>query len=131
MQSSRSDSRVRRLAFVLALMAFGADSRAGGDEGRGADVYKAECAECHSVKEGRNKKGPSLFLVFNRRAAQVEGFAYSDALKNTGWHWDEARLRAYLDKPASKSNPGGKMKYDGLRDEQAMEDLLAYLQTLH
>jgi cytochrome c len=62
--------------------------------------------------------------------AQTAGFAFSDALKSTGWIWDDAHLRAYLDKPASKSNPGGKMKYDGLRDPQALDDLLAYLQTL-
>jgi cytochrome c len=103
---------------------------AAADAARGVDVYKSECAECHSVKEGRNKKGPPLFQVVGRPVAQTAGFAFSDALKNTGWIWDDAHLRAYLDKPVSKSNPGGKMKYDGLRDPQALDDLLAYLQTL-
>lgn len=107
-----------------------AAAHAAGDAVRGTDVFKEECAECHSTKEGRNKKGPSLFQVMGRQAGQLPGFVFSEAMKNTGWTWDETRLRAYLDRPVSKSNPGGKMKYDGLRDEKALEDLLAYLQTV-
>lgn len=137
MRSSVSDSIVRQYwcrgvgAAAAAALCLGMGAaHAAGDVVRGADVYKSECAECHSVKEGRNKKGPSLFQVLGRRAAQVPGFEYSEALKNTGWTWDTARLVAYLEKPVSKSNPGGKMKYDGLSDAKAMEDLLAYLQTV-
>ena len=129
MQNLRSD--LVRLGLLAALACNSVAALAAGDTVRGTDVFKSECAECHSVKEGRNKKGPSLFQVLNQPAARLEGFAYSDALKNSGWTWDEAHLRAYLDKPVSKSNPGGKMKYDGLRDEKALEDLLAYLQTMH
>ncbi|WP_040231733.1 cytochrome c, partial [Xanthomonas citri] len=29
----------------------------------GANVFLTECGECHSVKPGKNKKGPSLFGV--------------------------------------------------------------------
>jgi cytochrome c len=130
MPSSRS--KTWALAAVMAALS-GASSlvHAGGDAVRGADVFKSECAECHSTKEGRNKKGPSLFQVVGRPAGQLAGFAFSDAMKNTGWTWDEAHLKAYLDKPVSKSNPGGKMKYDGLGDAKALEDVIAYLQTLH
>lgn len=119
-----------RALIALALLAPMSAAYADGDAARGSDVYKSECAECHSVKEGRSKKGPSLFQVVGRPAAQATGFSFSDALKNTGWVWDDAHLRAYLDKPVSRSNPGGKMKYDGLRDPRALDDLLAYLQTL-
>lgn len=119
-----------RVLLACAAAAGGAAAHAGGDAARGAGVFKAECAECHSVKEGRHKKGPTLFQVVHRPAAQLPGFAYSDSLKSTGWIWDEPQLRAYLNKPASASNPGGKMKYEGLRDQQALEDLIAYLQTL-
>lgn len=120
----------RRCAWLIGLGSAAVAAHAAGDPERGLVVFKSECAECHSVKEGRNKKGPSLFQAFGRPAAQSAGFAYSDALKNTGWVWDDAHLKAYLDKPVSKSNPGGKMKYDGLSDAHALEDVIAYLQTL-
>jgi len=94
------------------------------------DVFKVECGECHSAKEGKNKKGPSLFAIVNRSAAAVPGVQYSDALKRNGWTWSEQQLRAYLSRPVSESNPGGKMKYDGLSDAKALDDLIAYLQTL-
>ena len=44
-------------------------------------------------------------------------------------HW-YAEVGSYLSRPVSQSNPGGKMKYDGLQDARALDDLLAYLQTV-
>ena len=101
-----------------------------GDAKAGVKVFSAECSECHSVKEGRNKKGPSLFAVLGRKAGDLPGAEYSESLRKTGWTWNEETLRAYLSKPARESNPGSKMKYDGLRDAQALEDLIAYLATV-
>jgi cytochrome c len=103
---------------------------AAGDAARGIDVFKTQCAECHSIKEGKNKKGPSLFGIVGRAAATLPDVKYSDAMKRSGWTWNEEQLRAYLSKPVSQSNPGGKMKYDGLRDANALDDLIAYLQTV-
>jgi cytochrome c2 len=34
-------------------------------------------------------------------------------------------------RPVSQSNPGGKMKYEGLADPKALEDLIAYVGTLN
>jgi cytochrome c len=62
----------------------------------GGDVFATECAECHSVREGKNKKGPSLFGVVGRKAATVPDASYSDALKASGITWtpDNRRLPA-------------------------------------
>lgn len=118
-------------ALVFAMLAGAASSAlAGGDAKVGGKVFSAECSECHSIKEGRNKKGPSLFAVLGRKAADLPGVEYSDSLRKTGWTWNEEALRAYLSKPAKEANPGSKMKYDGLRDAQALEDLIAYLATV-
>lgn len=117
-------------ALALALCAVAPAAQAAGDAQRGASVFKAECTECHSAAQGRNKKGPSLFGIVGRPAAQLSDFSYSDVLKATGWTWDEATLRTYLSKPAKVANPGTKMKYDGLTDAQALDDLVAYLHGL-
>lgn len=116
------------LAFIL-LAGGSLPALAAGNAKLGAKVFSAECSECHSVKEGRNKKGPSLFAILGRKAASLPDVAYSDALRGTGWVWNDETLRSYLSRPARESNPGTKMKYDGLPDSQAIEDLLAYLGT--
>lgn len=125
MQNSLSERGLLLGALLLA-----GSAHAGGDAVRGLDVFKAECAECHSAREGKHKKGPSLFGIMGRKAASQAGVEYSEALKGTGWSWTEERLRAYLARPVSQSNPGGKMKYDGLADSKSLDDVLAYLQAV-
>lgn len=102
---------------------------AGGDAKLGADVFAAECAECHSVRAGRNKKGPHLAAVWGRKAGAVSDSKYSDAMLQSAWVWDEDTLRRYITLP-KRALPGGTMKYEGLSDPKAMSDLLAYLATL-
>ena len=95
---------------------------------RGGDVYDEECAECHSLKAGKNKKGPSLFNVVGRNAGTMEDYNYSDALKAGGFVWTREKIDAYITHPRV-AVPGGKMKYDGLDDPKARADLLDFLST--
>jgi len=113
----------------LAFIGYG-HAHAGGDPGRGADVFAEECAECHSVREGKNKKGPSLFAVVGRNGGSIADFSYSDGLKQAGLAWTPEQLDAYITAPKTVV-PGGKMKYKGLDDAAARADLLAYLASLH
>lgn len=114
------------LAYALAI------PRAHAADAAGSDVFKAECAECHSVRAGRNKKGPSLFGIVGRQAASLPDYAYSDALRGrSAWVWTPEQLRNYLSQPARQANPGTKMKYDGLTDAAALDDLIVYLGTVH
>jgi len=117
---------LRALACALAGCAASGAAHAAGDAAAGGKVFATECAECHSVKEGKDKKGPSLHGVFGAKAAQREGFVYSEAMRSAGLTWTPANLAAYVSAPA-KLVPGGKMKYDGLADAAQRDDLLAYL----
>lgn len=103
-----------------------------GDASAGADVYKSECADCHAIKEGRNKKGPSLFGIVGRKAASVPDYSYSDALHaKSDLTWTPDKLHDYLSQPAKQFIPGTKMRYDGLTDAKQLDDLIAYLSTVH
>lgn len=102
-----------------------------GDASAGADVFKSECAECHSPKQGKNKKGPSLFGIVGRAAGTAPDYNYTDALKQAHWNWTEDKLHWYLSQPAKQANPGTRMKYDGLNDPKQLDDLISYLGTLH
>lgn len=104
-------------------------ARAAGDAKVGSAVFAEQCAECHSLKEGKNKKGPSIFAVMGRRPASVAGFNYSDAMKARTQPWTEANVSAYVEQP-KVAVPGGTMKFDGLADAKAREDLIAFLLTL-
>lgn len=119
-------------AFVTILLALGTatEALAAGDVGKGSELFAQECAECHSVREGKNKKGPSMFAVVGRKAATVPDVVYSDALKASGIVWSPDKIDAYLSGP-KKLVPGGKMKYDGLASAAERADLLAYLTSLH
>ena len=127
--SNFNASRISPWLCALALGCGAMPAWAGGDAHRGEDVFAQECAECHSAKEGKNKKGPSLFAVVGRKAAGIADFVYSEAIKQSGITRSVSALDAYLSAPR-KAVPGGKMKFDGLADAKDREDLLAYLATL-
>jgi cytochrome c len=118
-------------ALVIGCVLHSPRARAG-DASAGKDVFKSECAECHTVRQGRNKKGPSLFGIVGRKAASLTDYNYTDALRaRTDWVWTPEKLHEYLSKPAKETNPGTRMKYDGLTDAQQLDDLITYLGTVH
>lgn len=115
------------IVFAPMLAVWATPALSAAEAGAGASVFSAECAECHSMKEGRNKKGPSLFAMLGRKAATQPGFEYSEELRRTGWVWSQETLRSYLSQPTKRANPGSKMKYEGLTDTKSLADLIAYL----
>jgi cytochrome c len=122
--------RAARAALLLLAAGLAAPAFGAGDAAAGGKVFATECAECHSVREGKDKKGPSLFAIVGAKAGRREGFAYSAAMASSGITWTPEALSAYVEAP-KKAVPGGKMKYDGLADARQREDLLAYLATAH
>lgn len=100
---------------------------ADGDVEAGKKVFN-KCKVCHTLEAGVNKVGPSLAGVVGRPAGTVEGFNYSDAMKNSGVTWDAATLDQYLADPKGFI-PGNKMAFVGLKKEKERQDVIAYLQS--
>ena len=100
------------------------------DAAAGEKIF-AQCRACHQVGENaKNAVGPVLNGLFGRPAGTVEGYTYSPANKNSGITWDEAVFREYIQNPRAKI-PGTKMVYAGLKDEQRITDLVAYLKQFN
>ena len=124
--------------FVLPLVAFCMISInvLAGDAEKGKKVFK-KCAACHNVASGaKHKTGPNLWGIMGSKAAIQDGYKYSDWLKESGIEWNDEALtawvsskkvkKAYFGKDVKKS----KMIFGGIRKENQINDLLAYLKTL-
>jgi cytochrome c2 len=117
----------RRIAWPIALFALagGGSAHGQGDPEQGAKVFN-KCQACHALDEAKNKIGPHLVDIFGRPAGSVEGFRYSDALTSSGIVWEDETIAAYLKDPKGYV-PGNKMVFVGLKKDEDIADLLAYL----
>ena len=101
------------------------------DAAAGKAVF-AVCKACHQIGEGTGHAvGPNLNGIIGRKSGSVgavngKEFTYSEAMKNSNLTWDEATFAEYIANPKAKV-PGNKMIFAGLKDEQKVKDLLAYL----
>jgi cytochrome c len=117
---------MRGFIFVALLAIAGAHEARAQDAAAGEKVFGV-CKMCHQIGENaKNAVGPVLNGVIGRKAGSYPGYSYSDANKNSGITWDEATFRDYIKDPKAKI-PGTKMVYAGLKDEQKVNDLVAYL----
>jgi cytochrome c len=120
---------VRSVALVVMMIGCAMTARAQ-NAVVGAVVFKAQCGVCHSVAQGKNMIGPSLFGVIGRPAGQSPGFMYSSANRASRLTWDPPTLDRYLASPQDVV-PKTIMPYAGLKDDAQRADLIAYLATLH
>jgi cytochrome c len=114
------------MALAAMLSGLAGAGHADGDPVKGEQIYH-RCQGCHSVD--RNRIGPMHKGLFGRQAGSVPGFAYSDAMKNSGIVWNEQTLDQFLEDPR-KMVPGTKMTYAGVKSAQERADLIAYLKQV-
>lgn len=122
------------VGFIVAALATPLPGTAGhaeeGNAARGERAFQ-RCFACHSVDpdEPAKLQGPNLSKLLGRPAAQLPGFAYSQAMRNkavAGLVWDAATLDRYLADPDSVV-AGTAMSVPPVRDAQERADLVAYL----
>lgn len=101
---------------------------ADGDAAAGKTVFNV-CKACHTIEAGGpNRVGPNLHGIVGRKAGTHDGFSYSEAMKNAGFTWDEAKLNEYLKDPKA-TVPGNKMAFAGVKDDAKRADLIAFLKS--
>ena len=117
---------VRRLALTGVLLVGSAASAFAADVEAGKVVFN-RCKACHRLEaNGSAALGPNLHGVFGRKAGTLEGYNYSQAMKNSGVVWDDATLTKYLADPKAFI-PGDKMAFPGVKNDTDLANLLAYL----
>ena len=115
---------IKILVAIAALLTAG-PAFAEGDATAGKKVYN-KCKTCHALEAGKKKLGPTLHGIIGRTAGTVEGYKYSDVMKESGIVWTEENIDAYLAKP-KEFMPGNKMVFPGLKKDQQRADVIAYL----
>jgi cytochrome c len=121
--------RFPSFAFASAVLgaALFSSQAAAADAEHGKALYQA-CSACHTDKP--DALGPSLKNVVGRKSAALDDFRYSNPMKRANLTWDEANLRAYIADPQAKVK-GNRMPFGGLRNAGDVDDVIAYLKTLH
>lgn len=119
---------MKRTVLVALFFAAGLGHASAQDAAAGEKVFVV-CKACHQVGDSaKNAVGPVLNGLIGRKSGSVEGYSYSAANKNSGITWDEATFSEYIKDPKAKI-PGTKMAFAGIKDEQKIKDLIAYLHT--
>lgn len=92
-----------------------------------------QCRSCHQVGDNaRNATGPQLNDLMGRTLGSVDGFRYSNVFGEAnaaGEVWDADNLAAFLADPRG-TRAGTKMAFRGVRSEEDIAALVAYLQSL-
>jgi len=97
-----------------------------GDAKKGAKIFKAKCAQCHTINAGgAAKQGPNLHGFYGRESGR-SSFPYSEANKTSGIIWSDKHLWEYLVNPKAYI-PGTKMVFAGIKKDTERADLIAYL----
>ena len=123
---------IKQSAVMAATMAFGllgggSFAWAEGDPAAGERVFR-QCQACHVVDAEQNRVGPHLVGIFGREAGAVDGFNYSPAMAGSGIVWDDDTIAAYLADPRGYI-AGNRMAFTGLRQEQQIADVIAYIKS--
>ena len=93
----------------------------------GKSFVNKNCASCHDLNMPiKNKIGPSLANILNRKIGSLSGYKYSKTLINMDKEWDVANLYYFLEKPKEWA-AGTKMSYRGISDSTKLINTIKFL----
>ena len=94
---------------------------------KGKSFVNKNCATCHDFNMPiKNKIGPSLAKVLNRKVGSLSDYKYSKVLLNLEKEWSLTNLYYFLEKPKEWA-PGTKMSYRGISDTTKLINTIKYL----
>jgi cytochrome c len=115
-----------RVSF-LAIAALAAIQAGAGTAADGQQAFNNSCRTCHTIKQGDNRLGPSLFGVVGRSAGTLSGYRFSAAMESSGVIWDETSLDKFIAEPEAVINGNAMKPYGGLSDAAQRKAIIDYL----
>jgi cytochrome c len=98
------------------------------DTDAGQIAFNNACRTCHTVREGDNRLGPSLYRVIGRRAGSLPNYNYSESMKKADIVWDKNNLDRFIANP-DQVVPGNNMKpYGGIASAEERAKIIEYLE---
>src|SRR5262249_43579596 len=118
---------MRRATIAALTLAISTGAALAQDVAAGETSFR-KCQLCHDVGESaKNKLGPELDGLNDRKAGSVENFNYSEGLKNSGITWTPETFKEFIKDPRGKV-PGTPMLFPGIKDDKQLGALWAYLE---
>ncbi|ACV25579.1 c-type cytochrome [Kangiella koreensis] len=94
---------------------------------QGAKYFRFRCGGCHEMSTEKGSSfGPHLEGIIGRKVGAVEGYDYSNALKEADFVWTEEVMANWLAKPESLL-PGMCMTFKGVPDEDVRRAMIAFM----
>ena len=102
-----------------------------GDPAAGKTVFKKHlCFACHKLDPGKHGAGPSLAGFWGKPAGTIDGFSYSDALKESGIVWDAKELDPWLLNPKKMVGGTKMILAKPVKSAADRANLIAYLKQV-
>jgi len=117
------------LSLIAVYLAAPSAAAAAGNAASGKRLYDSRCLGCHGDGSSAATLGPSLVGIIGRKAGTGQSGVHSRALTEANIKWDETSLRWFLAAPSRQV--AGTTMPTGVEDPQQIDDLIAYLKTLH
>ena len=114
-------------AFALSFLSALPRASQAAEDISGQQAFNNSCRTCHIMREGDNRLGPNLHKVIGRKAGSLPEYAFSSAMKEAGFVWDEEKLDRFIANP-DEVVPGNNMKpYGGLSSSEDRKKIIAFL----
>jgi cytochrome c len=117
------------VAAALMLSASLSEAASAADDVSGEQLFNNNCRTCHSWKEGDNRLGPSLHGVVGSKSGSVQGFNYSQSMKQANLTWDEATLDTFIASPDGVVQNNNMKPFTGIADQATRQKIIEFLKS--
>jgi cytochrome c len=117
------------VAVGLLLSASLSEAASAAEDASGEQLFNNNCRTCHSWKEGDNRLGPTLHGVVGRKSGSIQGFNYSQSLKQANLTWDEGTLDKFIANPDGVVQNNNMKPYTGIADQTVRQKIIEFLKS--
>lgn len=90
-------------------------------------IFKKNCAICHSIEAGKNKNGPSLAGIIGKKAGTVEGYKKYKGLKGADFVWTPENMDVFIADPNKFVKTNTPNKKSGMKPRVKKADVRAII----